>query len=131
MDPAVSGGGFGGAAGRGRGSLPEVAAAIDRLAAETGESSLLDALLALSGAAEVQQRVEVAALLEEDRWQPCCQVSTAHGVRASVSMPLGRSGSTPRGPVNLYARDPQALSGKEEALAGVAADFARTGTPSR
>jgi len=145
--------------------LPEVVAAVDRLSALTGDTSVLDGLNALSHVAQslvpscvavsltlvvdgepftvTATSAELAVLdaaqyleggpcldatasltgvvvddvLDEGRWHLYAQTAAARGIRSSMSVPLGGSGGTPPGAVNLYASKPQAFAGQEERLA--------------
>jgi hypothetical protein len=63
--------------------------------------------------------VGVRDVLDEDRWQLYRHAAAAHGVRASLSLPLGGAGGQTPGAINLYAADPQAFTGKENVLAEV------------
>lgn len=145
--------------------LPEVVVGVDRLAAVTGDTSLLDALrdlgdLAVSlvpscvavsltvvvddepvtltatstelavldaaqyleggpcvEATEQDRRVSVVDVLDEERWQLYQRAAAARGVRSSLSMPLAGRAASPGGAVNLYASDPHAFTGHEDAVA--------------
>ena len=63
--------------------------------------------------------VNVDDVLDEERWQLYRHAAGAHGVRASLSLPLGGAGGRTPGAINLYAADPGAFHGKEQLLAEV------------
>lgn len=55
-------------------------------------------------------------LLDEDLWQEYAAVASLHGIRSSLSLPIERDG-TVRGAVNFYSAEPDAFTGRDEALA--------------
>ena len=72
--------------------------------------------------------VNMADLLDEDRWALYARASAAKGVASSLSMPLVREGRV-YGGINLYASSADAFSGHHEELAqalGASVAFAVT-----
>lgn len=68
--------------------------------------------------AVTSQEVAVPDVLDERRWQTFAAATAAAGVRSSLSVPLVRDDGV-LGAVNLYASDPRAFDGKEEALRAI------------
>jgi hypothetical protein len=92
------------------------------ITATSPDAAVLDAAQYLDGgpclqAAQDQQRVDVPDVLDENRWAVYAQAATAHGVRSSLSLPIGGASSTTPWAMNLYAADPNAFTGREEAIA--------------
>lgn len=86
---------------------------------------VLDASQYLDGgpcleAAELEAGVvNVDDVLDEERWQLYRHATSAHGVRASLSLPLGGAGGRTPGAINLYSSEAGAFRGKEQLLAEV------------
>lgn len=55
-------------------------------------------------------------VLDEDRWRLFAQASAAHGVRSTLTLPVGDEGRV-LGTVNLYAASTEAFTGHHEELA--------------
>ncbi len=68
--------------------------------------------------------VDIATLLDEDRWALYARASAAAGIASSLSLPVVTSGRVVGG-VNLYASTPDAFTGKHAALAEVVGSDAR------
>ena len=82
----------------------------------------LDAIQYVDGgpcvdAATAGEPLLVDDVLDEQRWQLFGQAAAAHGVRASLSIPLHRQGGEPFGALNLYAGEIDAFDGVAGRLA--------------
>jgi len=93
------------------------------LVATGSETAAIDAAQYLDGGpcVEVAQgadplEVEIPDLLDEKRWSAFALTSAAHGVRSSLSLPILSEGRVVGG-INLYAAEPNAFEGKQDALA--------------
>lgn len=64
-------------------------------------------------------QVNVTDVLDEQRWQRFAAAAQRFGIRSSLSLPIGGSGSQPSGAVNIYASEPNAFVGREQALAAI------------
>lgn len=62
--------------------------------------------------------VEIADVLDEERWRLMALASAAQGVRSSLSMPL-RGPDGPIGSLNLYGGEPRTFTGKERQVASM------------
>ncbi len=54
--------------------------------------------------------------LDEDLWQQYAAIAGRNGIRSSLSLPIQRDGRV-RGAVNFYSSEPDAFTGRDEALA--------------
>jgi len=63
-----------------------------------------------------EQHVPDLDLMDEDVWQEYAAMASTHGIRSSLSLPIGRDG-TISGAVNFYSAEPDAFAGRDEALA--------------
>jgi GAF domain-containing protein len=69
----------------------------------------------VAGGADVLD-LDVADLLDEDRWTTFAHASAAQGIESSLSLQVVRDGDVIGG-INLYAAEPGAFHGKHAALA--------------
>jgi GAF domain-containing protein len=70
-------------------------------------------------AAEGESEIEVADILDEDRWQLFAQASAAEGVRSSLSLPLRGANGTVYGSLNLYGSIADTFAGHSRELAAI------------